>query len=225
MDLRSKGFCFLLLFFAFQSLSVLASDDRVGDIRYSILSEGQFQALHGKDWEILRGQEVPLDSQLREFWNAPNVPDSRGVFLRCANQNRAREQGNPEGDLEVGAYQADQFKEHNHGGGNHHHHTFLELTASRNSDGNVRNTVANYPLYQSPVQTTDSGEIIKPEGDQETRPRCVTVNAFIKIQESSRNLDARANSLHDLIERLMSSSEFLDFIRNSIVSNLKNFKL
>jgi len=47
--------------------SVLADDGHVGDIRYSILSDDQFRRLHGIEWELLQGQPVPGDSELREY--------------------------------------------------------------------------------------------------------------------------------------------------------------
>ncbi|MFZ9595363.1 MAG: hypothetical protein ACO3A2_04730 [Bdellovibrionia bacterium] len=225
MDLRSQVSCFLLFFFAFQNTSVLANDGRVGDIRYSILSEEQFQELHGKDWELLRGQEVPFDSALKNFWRDSHLPDARGVFLRGSNHGRPRKEGNPEGHLPIGQYQSDTFKKHDHGGGNHHHQSFLELTASRNSDGRQMNTAAYFPPRHQPIQTNNSGAIIKAEGDAETRPRNITVNVFIKIKETQvpSNLSKTDQKLEwtpEQIATLMNTPEF----QNSLSDALQNLR-
>src|SRR4051812_23414297 len=99
---------------SFVSTSVMANDGRIGDIRYSILSENQSQQLHSKDWELLRGQEVPWNSELKNFWRDPHLPDARGVFLRSANHGRPRNEGNPEGALPIGEYRTDEIVMHSH---------------------------------------------------------------------------------------------------------------
>ena len=94
--------------------SSLADDSHVGDIRYSILSENDFTKLHGNEWEMLRGQPVPNDSELREYWGNGNLPDARGVFLRSANHDRPHNEGNPDGTLPIGSYQTDVMVSHRH---------------------------------------------------------------------------------------------------------------
>ena len=167
-----------------------AGEGHVGEIRYSLLTPEQFQGAYGKEWELMQGQDIPDDSELLPLWGQSKVPDSRGVFLRCSNEGRSSKTGNPEGDLRVGMYQADTFKSHDHGGGDHHHSVSLELTASRNPNGHQCNTVAFCPQLNKPVQSSGSGKIIRTDGEEETRPRCITINAFVKMRESAPNPSA-----------------------------------
>jgi hypothetical protein len=164
---------------------VYASEGHVGEIRYSILTELQFQNIYGREWELMRGQRIPDRSDLLAlFFGREFVPDARGLFLRCSQAERNDGLGNPEGNLPVGAYQESEFKAHNHGGGDHNHNSDLELDASRSPDGGCLNTVCIFHPKHQPYPTSHSGAIIQTNGGLETRPSCITVNAFIKLSES-----------------------------------------
>ena len=167
-----------------------AGEGHVGEIRYSLLTPEQFQGAYGKEWELMQGQDIPDDSELLPLWGQSKVPDSRGVFLRCSNERRSKETGNPDGDLRVGMYQADTFKTHDHGGGDHSHTVGFNADGGRNNHGDCKDTVTSWHERKHGFHTSSSGKIIKPEGGDETRPRCITINAFVKMRESAPNPSA-----------------------------------
>lgn len=195
--------------------SGLADDSHVGDIRYSILSEDQFRTLHGTEWELLQGQPVPGDSELIEYWGNRNLPDARGVFLRSRNHNRDRNQGCTAGDLECGAYQADQIK--NHG------HTVSFYRIDSNSDGPHRSrwgTSLNGHAFSCPG-AVDNHWTADPTGGSETRPRNIIVNTFIKVRE---NAPARPQTQisAEWVARLFSSPEFLRALTQAVTSAFRS---
>ena len=216
--MKLKLYCVAVLLLGFVSLAQ-AEESHVGEIRHSLLTLKQFQGKYGTEWELMKGQAIPGDSELLPLWGQPKIPDSRGVFLRCSQAERSDEMGNPDGDLPLGTYQADDFKEHNHGGGKHHHSVSFELTASRNPVGHVKNTVADWPQNQRAVRTTDSGNIIDKEGDKETRPRCIIVNAFIKIRESAP-VPASNTINPELKNEIINSPEFKAAVDKIFKTNL-----
>jgi hypothetical protein len=140
----------------------------IGEIVASMLSEAQFKDAYGKNgekWELAQGQEAPADSKYRLFVGE-RLPDLRGVFLRGKNHGRETTTGNPEGELNVGDYRKDELGAHAHG------LTQLGIGGNESNDpsDNVR------ARFRNPVpKTTDSF------GGQETRPRNVTVNYFIRV--------------------------------------------
>jgi hypothetical protein len=183
--------------------SVLANDSHVGDIRYSILSEAQFRALHGTEWELLQGQPVPRDSELIEYWGDRNLPDARGVFLRSRNHNRDRQQGCPAGDLNCGSYQDDQLKSHNHSTfSNHHSHVLAHGTWK---------TPSPYGYPNGGEHNTSN------TGGSETRPRNITVNTFIKVRESAPARPQTQISA-EWVAQLFSSAEFLRSLRQAVTA-------
>jgi hypothetical protein len=119
------------LFLALPSHFVRAEAEKdegnIGEVRYSILNPAQFRTLYGPEWILMDGSAVGGSDLAKEFgWT--NVPDGRGVFLRGKDHGRGF---NPDGNIEVGTYQADQFTTHNHGGGDHQHFVHLETGAGR----------------------------------------------------------------------------------------------
>jgi hypothetical protein len=140
----------------------------IGEIVASMLSEAQFKDAYGKNgekWELAQGQEAHADSKYRQFVGE-RLPDLRGVFLRGKNYGRETTTGNPEGELNVGEYRKDEVGAHTHG------LTQLGIGGGETDDrsDNVR------ARFRNPVpKTTDSF------GGQETRPRNVTVNYFIRV--------------------------------------------
>ncbi|MFZ9596484.1 MAG: hypothetical protein ACO3A2_10455 [Bdellovibrionia bacterium] len=103
-----ESFFVLFVFLLGLSRSSVAGEGHVGEIRYSILTPDQFQEKYGSEWELMRGQAIPLQSELLNLWGKPEVPDSRGLFLRCTHQGRIDGLGNPLGDqVQCGDYMAD----------------------------------------------------------------------------------------------------------------------
>ena len=163
----------------------------VGEIRYSILSVEQFQEKYGTSWVLLDGRDIP-DSTLSQLgWK--QIPDGRGLFLRCKNQGRKDGKQNPDGDLQVGRYQKDELCSHDHGrtppGANEQvistawpdlgFQKIVPCTGGMSSTALLNN-----------LRTASTGGF-------ETRPRCITVNAFVKIHDT-RNFPTENEESSDL---------------------------
>jgi hypothetical protein len=131
----------------------------VGDIRQSFLTEVQFQSLNGSDWVLCDGRSV-TGSSYETITGNPNIPDARGVFLRGKNNGRTDGNENPDGELSLGAYQADEYESHTHAAAQYHPNSAPA--------GGVEGVVAG---------VSSSGA----SGGNETRPKNVTVNNFVKI--------------------------------------------
>jgi hypothetical protein len=149
----------------------------LGMVVQSILTETQFQAINGTGWIIMDGRSV-IGSQLWAITNTNTIPDARGLVLRGKNNGRTDGAQNPDGELFIGTYQADQFKSHDHGGGNHTHSSYAGTGAF-----NPASAGGGLQAF-TPVQTGASGAIIPLEGANETRMRSITVNHFIKINNA-----------------------------------------
>ena len=193
----------------------LADDSHVGDIRYSILSEVDFRKLHGNDWEILRGQAVPNDSALREYWRNGNLPDARGVFLRSANHGRAHNEGNPEGTLPIGEYRRDEIVMHNHP----HSHTWESEHSGFAAGGHTahmqRTRYGNSGAVRTSTDTTCAG-------GAETRPRNITVNTFVKVRESAP-ANHQTQITAEWVAQLFQSAEFLRALREAVIAAFRDF--
>ena len=55
----------------------------VGDVKHSMLSESQFQAIHGSTWVLMKGQDI-TGTTLASMLGITKLPDQRGKFLRSA---------------------------------------------------------------------------------------------------------------------------------------------
>ncbi len=157
------------------------SEEQIGDVKQSVLTEAQFQSLHGTTWVLMRGQSITGSSLATEFGLA-TLPDARGVFIRGKNNGRADGNQNPDGDVALGTVQADGFGSHNHGGGNHNHQAGTG-TWDTNANVDAANRFPDFansgPSPNSFVQ--NSGTIISTEGANETRMKNITANIFVKI--------------------------------------------
>lgn len=200
----------------FTMASAFAGEGHVGEIRYSILELKQFQTLYGPEWELMKGQDVPADSELRHLWGQSNLPDARGVFLRCANHGRDKGTGNPEGDIKVGEHQGDQVIKHSHGAGAGCY--FFE---------SVPKAVSHHKSGFPPGPAFDDGNGISRiadtavAGGSETRPRNITVNAYIKIRESAPK--APKNPVTpELKSEIVNSPEFKEAVSDAVRSVLRS---
>ena len=63
-----------------QRISV-AGSGMVGDYKFSLLSETQFQLLNGDGWVVAKGQEI-IGSKFSELTGINRLPDGRGMFVR-----------------------------------------------------------------------------------------------------------------------------------------------
>jgi hypothetical protein len=168
----------------------------VGEIRYSLLSVADFQRIYGNSWQLLNGDVVHPTDELYQYLTPEarlnrHIPDARGRFLRCYNGGRDIETGNPEGDLAVGLSQNDKFEKHSHGVTDPGH-AHRQLVTANPGHGKAIRADFNFDSpnpgqgcmgYDQGIDTVNacSNISIQPLGGKETRPRCVIVNAFVKI--------------------------------------------
>lgn len=88
---------------------VLPNVGKVGDVKTSILTEAQFQTVHGTEWILMDGRDV-TGSAYHTLTANTTVPDGRGIFLRGKNNGRSTAEGNPSGEVSMGTNQADQLQ-------------------------------------------------------------------------------------------------------------------
>jgi len=148
----------------------LANQHVLGDVRASTLNPLDFQTEMGDNtWVLSYGQSV-VGSDWATLTRETNVPDMRGQFIRGANNGRVDGNENPEGTA-LRAFQAEQYKEHNHAG------TTLQFdTGGIGSDVPCikASSIGRNPTPVDIVNDANSGGL-------ETRPNNITVNYFIKI--------------------------------------------
>ena len=138
---------------------------KIGDVKQSFLTEAEFQAEHDDTWVLCDGRDViGSDYAVLKEGDAVtshNIPDARGQFLRGKNNGRADGNENPDGEIDLGVYQADQFESHSH--------TYQD----RRFGGLAGGAPGGTTTLQN-FQTTASG-------GSETRSKNLTCNMFIKI--------------------------------------------
>jgi hypothetical protein len=148
----------------------------VGSIVASLLPEDQFAKevgdpptfdLNKSKWTLANGKPVSGTRYAELTKNAP-VADLRGVFLRGKNNGRADGRGNPQ-ELTLGDFQDDQLQDHVH------------------EYNRGANTPSGTELYALPANTNagtpraPTNFIIQGKHGDETRPRNVTVNYYVRI--------------------------------------------
>ncbi|CAG8456529.1 44427_t:CDS:2 [Gigaspora margarita] len=151
---------------------------RLGEIRYSILNQEQFQELYGKEWILMDGSSI-LGSDLEKKFGWTSVPDARGLFLRCKNNGRNDGLENPSGELALGQYQTDNLKSHNHVG------LFINNLEGQWGQAAYQGEIPAHRLATQPADLSRSF-YTGYTGEQETCPKSVTVNTFIKINFSTQ---------------------------------------
>lgn len=155
-----------------------SSSAAVGSIQASLLTEAEFQSIFGTGWVLARGQSVS-GSKYTSLTGVSSVPDLRGQFLRGKNNGRSDGNQDPGGErnLRDGVIQQDQYQGHTHSTGS---------TISGAGGGLVylqppglsNNQVSGYVTKGNFADEVGNGT---PRTGNETRPRNVTVNYFIRI--------------------------------------------
>jgi microcystin-dependent protein len=163
------------------------------------------------DWYVCDGRrldrtvDAPLFNAIGVSWGgdgAPffRIPDLRGQFLRGVDRDSTNTESLPARDPDrdnrsaanstaepndpgnsgnmVGSVQADAFASHNHLGGNHHHTTGTQ-NGAKAQFGEI---VVDIPGSSFPAATSDSGDVITPQGGAETRPKNAYVFWIIKAK-------------------------------------------
>ena len=139
-----------------------ASPGTIGSTDYSLLSEAQYQAERDSTWVLFDDRSI-VGSDLEILTGIATLGDARGIFLRAANNGRVDGNENPDGTL-INEFQDDELQSHSH--------TISGGTATQPifTGGNTSNT------------TGGGGNIgTGSSGGNETRPKSLTMNLFIKI--------------------------------------------
>lgn len=197
----------------------------LGEIRHSLLSVTDFQKIYGDQWELMAGQNIEGSDLFKEkLWMDAHLPDSRGQFLRCSNAGRGADSGNPDGDLAVGSQQMDEFKEHTHQGKTHSGDPKFYRTVHQQGGESAGNhqlgSLAGGGFSDrhddewSNSNHTHKLDIVA-SGGSETRPRCTTVNAFIKINRTpeSKQTDFIVNALRGIPKQITENEALIKTIR------------
>lgn len=129
----------------------------------AFLTEAQFQSQMGTQWILCDGRNV-AGSDYAVLTGNTVVPDARGLVIRGKNNGRADGNQNPDGELAVGAFQADAFASHGH-----------SLTGLNSGTG-----AAAFPPGGAGA-TLVMPTAVNANGGNETRMKNLTGNHFIKI--------------------------------------------
>ena len=131
----------------------------VGTIIHSMLTTTQFASEYGDNWVLADGRSVS-GTKYALVTGLGSIPDMRGAFLRAKGATY-----NPDGDLAIGAYSSDKLGSHVH----------TEITNSAGSAGAITGFTWMTAQVGSGTHSTTA------TGSNETSPRSITVNVFIRI--------------------------------------------
>lgn len=134
----------------------------VGTTIDSILTEAQFQNEFSSDWVLADGRSV-AGSQYETVTGNATIPDFRGQFKRGKNNGRSDGNENPDGDVALGTFQDMEIQSHRH--------RVFASTGAQSGSTQAENT----------SNSTAASYFTQNTGGNETRPKNITVNIFIKI--------------------------------------------
>jgi len=143
---------------------------KIGDVKQSFLTEAEFQAEHDDTWVLCDGRDViGSDYAILKEGDAVtshNIPDARGQFLRGLDTTEGVD---PDfATRTLGSSQADEFKSHAHTTSD-----IFRYDKGGGSSGADRYLDVDLQGRGTPT--------INPSGGDETRPKNVACNMFIKI--------------------------------------------
>jgi hypothetical protein len=144
---------------------------RVGDVKQSMLNETQFQQEHGNTWILCDGRNI-TGSDFHTLTSIASAPDMRGRFARGKDNGAGN---NPAGDLALGSVQEDQLQGFN---------IRARYSAGGASSGGILSSdggVGSVDLFQGSPKYVSDGVNGTPRIGNETRPKNVSLNFFIKI--------------------------------------------
>jgi hypothetical protein len=159
-------------------------DGFVGDVKYSMLTETQMQDEYGDDWILADGGDV-TGSKYEALTGNSTVPDLRGVFIRGKNNSREDGNENPAGENDLGDFENDTTRTPRNTAfttnSDTHSHTFTKRYGSESSGGSYVWSINGSSSSSQSTSSDTHSHSITGGGDDETRPKNVTLNAFIKI--------------------------------------------
>jgi len=133
-------------------------EGKAGDIKYSRLDAVDFIQQNGIGWILYDGSDI-TNKKLAGIIGQNTIEDARGIFMRAKNYDRADGNQNPDGDLPIGSIQGDQFRSHGH-------------SYNAPGGGGPAGQASGFGIIGA---TTGAA------GGNETRPRNITMNVFIKV--------------------------------------------
>jgi hypothetical protein len=134
----------------------------VGTIIHSMLTVAQFESEYGTNWVIADGRSVTGTLYATVTGNT-TIPDMRGRFLRGKNNGGTT---NPDGDLALGTLSADKYTSHTH--------SYTAYTGA----GGIGALPGLGKYFEGDASGTGTSTS---SGGNETAPKAVTVNIFIRI--------------------------------------------
>lgn len=160
----------------------------LGDVKYSILSEAQFQQVNGAGWVLMKRQYkgdlvTGNEPSVFDYMDGNNenlsyLPDARGVFLRGKSFNSGK---NPDGDLLLGTFQDDMFASHTHIQDPHTHNMIGEVQDGATASPGVPR-LGGSTIRDMSIQATRA--VNQYAGGNETRSKNITVNIFVKVKRN-----------------------------------------
>ena len=132
------------------------------------MTEAQFEdAIYtGRDTWVLADGRAVIGTAYQTLTGNASVPDLRGVFIRGKNNGRSDGNENPVGDMSLGAAQGPTNKSHTH-----------TVSATQPVDGGY--ILEGGDTYDK--SRTTAAASFSSVGASESRPRNITLNAFIRI--------------------------------------------
>ena len=146
------------------------SSSSIGSVKQSMLDEATFQSIHGTGWVLMDGRDLSVTnpgSAYETLTGQSTLPDARGQFLRGKNNSRNDGNEDPDGERAIGSYQADEFATHTH-----QHVRYGQTTST-----------GGFAIPPQGANPTPQFGTTTEAGGNETRPKNITVNIFIKINE------------------------------------------
>jgi len=146
----------------------------VGTIIHSMLTTTQFATQYGDNWVLADGRSV-TGTLYASVTGLSTIPDMRGAFLRAKDHGVGR---NADGDTSLGAYSDDKFESHVHQQKHSNGVTDVLATRATGAGGGIYNPI--------PGVGDLAGGVVVPQttattGSNETSPKSITVNIFIRI--------------------------------------------
>lgn len=108
----------------------------VGDLKHSLLTEAQFQAVNGTCWILADGRSI-TGSLLQTVYGFSNAPDARDTSLRGKQNGRSDGFQDAQGEKALGAHQVGSVQNHNH--------SWWDYTGVNGRSYSGDGTVFNYP--------------------------------------------------------------------------------
>ena len=167
--------------------------DVIGDIRFSMLTEVQYQAEVGNHWVLCDGRNIS-GSDLATLLGITNLPDARGGFLRSINNTRSDGKQDPSGERTPGNYQADDNPYHTHS------YSYWSTLATDEDSSDFQMV-----KFETSYNSSNAGGV-------EFRPKNICMNCFIMINRSSKK---GFTHLGETTQSLLTETQFQTEIGNS----------